>query len=263
MGAGCASIGRKGGAMQIRNSSIADFLRCRRRYYYAWVENLRPIAEEEHLKIGELFHQSLKKYYSAGPEEAIRSLPDSIHAEKVKRLLIAYIEHYKGNDFTPQIAEETFSANLPNGCIFTFTPDLIVKHGDTLAIVEHKTTSRDIDEFTTSLVHYDQQTLRYMAGLRQIGININTVIFNVVQITGPEFVRREVQRDERLIEKAWQELLVIAEEVRKEKVFLMSYNELCRYCPYEVLCLAEKTGLDSTIIKEGYFIKEEHEGIQA
>ncbi len=68
-----------------RGTEITDFLRCRKRYDYAWNQNLEPKQRNEKLTIGSAIHKFLELWYSD------RRALDAIEAMRVYIMDIAMI----------------------------------------------------------------------------------------------------------------------------------------------------------------------------
>lgn len=52
--------------VKVRNSERQSFLTCRQQWYWAWVDNLKPIEEQPALEFGDYVHQALAAYYKKG-----------------------------------------------------------------------------------------------------------------------------------------------------------------------------------------------------
>lgn len=52
--------------VKFRNSERSDFLTCRQKWYWGWVDSLTPIEDQPPLEFGDYIHQALAAYYKRG-----------------------------------------------------------------------------------------------------------------------------------------------------------------------------------------------------
>jgi hypothetical protein len=105
---------------------------------------------------------------------------------EVERMMLAYLYEYKDEDKEWEVlfVEETFRVNHPNGNVFEFKPDLVVRDHATDQVIcwDHKTTkSIPSAEFRMS----DLQSGLYPWGLRLAGIEVDSFGFNYIRTKPP------------------------------------------------------------------------------
>jgi len=178
-----------------RGTEITDFLRCRKRYDYAWNQNLEPKQRNEKLTIGSAIHKFLELWYSdrraLDAIEAMRvyimdnsegldemQLQDMI--ELATGVCTNYIATYGFDDtWTVRGVEVPFSVQLDDNTNYTGTIDLIVEDEDGhIWFVDHKTTA-SIDIFDKNS-DMDRQISRYWWALQQLGYNVHGFIYNII-----------------------------------------------------------------------------------
>ena len=178
-----------------RGSEINDFLRCKKRYDYAWNQNLVPKQRNEKLTTGSAIHKFLELWYAEHrASEALEAMEqyiienseglDELQLSDMKELCrnicVHYVQHYgMDSNWTVKAVELPFSVQLDSITNYIGTIDLIVEDEDGKTwFVDHKTTaSIDIYDKNSDM---DRQISRYWAALEKLGYKIEGFIYNIV-----------------------------------------------------------------------------------
>lgn len=179
-----------------RGSEVTDFLRCRKKYQYGWIQNLQPKQKNDKLTIGSAIHKFLEVWYTTYREsEAIVAMVDYIYencdgleqmqiddmCELAKKVCENYVAHY-GHDtgWTVKAIEMPFNIHLEGRINYTGTIDLLVEDEDgKLWIADHKTTANlDIYDKNSDM---DRQISRYWYAIeRYLDVKIEGFIYNII-----------------------------------------------------------------------------------
>jgi RecB family exonuclease len=181
--------------IDFRGSEVTDYLRCRKRYEYAWIQNLEPKQRNEKLTIGSAIHKFLELWYSEHRAlEAIDAMVQYIYdntrdmdqteaddlCELARNICVNYVQYYgMDHNWTVKGVELPFSVQLNSEINYIGTIDLLVEDEDgKLWIVDHKTTaSIDIYDKNSDM---DRQISRYWASLEKLGYRIEGFIYNII-----------------------------------------------------------------------------------
>jgi hypothetical protein len=176
----------------IRGSEYADFLRCRRRWNWAWNEQLKPKKLNDKLFIGTLIHKWLEVYYETNDLleadkamqkmylEADTQYSDPVEMQELWELATAVTRNYvdtwyeEDQKYKVIATELQFMVKLDNDICFTGTIDLVLE--DELGNVwfsDHKTTTSLEKYEKNSLM--DRQISRYWWALQQIAAGVGRV----------------------------------------------------------------------------------------
>ena len=139
--------------MRISASKVKCYKSCKRAYYFRYVEELVPVETAQPLVDGSNYHAMIEQLYKNGWFEA-----DVENNPKIAAMAMAY-EKYIYPQFKVQAAEETFEYKLNNNVDLVGRFDGIAEDG---LIVEHKTTSADVDDEYVYNLQWDEQILTYM-----------------------------------------------------------------------------------------------------
>jgi hypothetical protein len=158
-----------------RGTEITEFLRCPKRYDYAWVQNLEPKQRNEKLTIGSAIHKYLESLYRFLDHKQAKSTmleylqQESALAEEqfeeMKDLCLNICENYFMTyqldlSWAGLLVESEFKIALDDETNYIGTVDLLVKDKDGLIwLVDHKTTNQ-IDIFDKNS-DMDRQISRY------------------------------------------------------------------------------------------------------
>lgn len=178
-----------------RGSEVTDYLRCKKRYNYAWVQELQPKQRNEKLTIGSAIHKFLELWYSEyRASEAIEAMIEYIYdntadmediarddmAKLAQNICVHYIQNYGMDDkWTVKAVEMPFSVKLNNDVNYIGTIDMLLEdENGRLWFVDHKTTA-SIDIFDKNS-DMDRQISRYWAALEELGYKIEGFIYNII-----------------------------------------------------------------------------------
>ena len=141
---------------------------------------------------------------------------------------------------------------------------LIYVNGEPI-LLEHKSMGEpDI----TGLELFDTQTPRYMALLQRVGIPVSKVLYNVLPYKAPyyreKYQRVTIQKTQSEIDFAWDELVDIGSEMLKkyeagttQPVPRGKFSKfVCKFCQYAPICLTERAGHPTDMIKRSRFEAE-------
>ena len=119
--------------MILSATKIKDFKGCKRLYFLKYVEGLTPKAESVALKDGKSYHEKIEEIYNNGYFTPTGDRTDA--------MAMAY-EKYVYPKFKVKKVEEWFDCKLNDKHTLIGRYDVVTEDG---FIVEHKTTSSDID----------------------------------------------------------------------------------------------------------------------
>ena len=237
--------------MKVSISQIRQFKSCRRAYYFKYVEGLEPVEKAEPLEIGSNYHQILEWLYEDGNLDGVEE-----DYSKELAMVVAYWK-YIYPKFKVKAVEEWFEFPLNKNDMLIGKVDGIAEDG---YIVEHKTTSSEINPQYEYNLQWDEQILAYM-----LAYGVNKMYYTVCRKPTIRQKQNETEEDffHRMIE--WYDtdteskiaLILIErteEEIRnfKNQLLLMikeikyptSYYPNClwcnvwgRRCEYSSICL--------------------------
>ncbi len=176
----------------VRGSEYQDFLQCRKKWYYGWVEKITPKRPDGKLFFGTMFHKWLENYYNSNCEKLSADLLTSVwlndqdtkDMEQVeideatallKGVADNYNKTYHENDSKWKIlaTELEFLVKLEEGIFYTGTIDLVYEVDGKIRFADHKTvTSLDMYEEKSKM---DRQISRYWWALKMIAEGIGRV----------------------------------------------------------------------------------------
>lgn len=139
--------------MRISASKVKCYKACKRAYYFRYVEELVPVETAQPLVDGSNYHAMIEQLYKNGWFEA-----DVENNPKIAAMAMAY-EKYIYPQFKVKTAEEWFEYNLTDDVQLVGRFDGIAEDG---LVVEHKTTSADVDDEYVYNLQWDEQILTYM-----------------------------------------------------------------------------------------------------
>ena len=139
--------------IKISASKVRCYKACKRAYYFRYVENLVPVESAQPLVDGRNYHAMLEHMYNDGEFEV-----DIENNPKISAMAKAY-EKYIYPKFYVKNAEQEFEYNLNEDVQLVGRFDGIAEDG---LVVEHKTTSADVDDEYVYNLQWDEQILTYM-----------------------------------------------------------------------------------------------------
>lgn len=138
--------------MNISSSKVKVYKACKRLYFFKYVENLEYIQTIQTLEDGKTYHSKIEQLYNEGDFEIDEENP------KVSAMACAY-QKYIYPQFKVSRAEECFEMKLTPTHTLVGRFDGIADDG---CVVEHKTTSADVDDEYIYNLQWDEQVLNYM-----------------------------------------------------------------------------------------------------
>ena len=172
--------------MRVSNSRIQTYKSCRRKYQLHYIYGLTPVQSAEALERGLSYHELVEQLYRTG-ELVLSGNP------KVDAMATAFDRYIYPNAMA--IAqEEWFSYSTASGNEVVGRIDARAGDG---CLIEHKTTSGEIDEAYWYNLENNEQVLTYMAAY-----DVNTMLYTVCRTptirqkkneTEYEFYRRCVE----------------------------------------------------------------------
>lgn len=137
--------------MKLSNSRIQCFKSCRRAFELKYVEDVVPVQIADSLARGKSYHEKVEAILKG--EEFERDDP------KTDAMALAFQKYILPKLDGIEAVEEWFGKELPDGNLIVGRCDGRLKNG---MIVEHKTTSADLDEAYIAGLQNDEQILTYM-----------------------------------------------------------------------------------------------------
>lgn len=137
--------------MKISTSKIKTYKGCRRLYYFQYIENLECVVKPQAIEEGLNYHDRIDQLYKNG-------YFDCDGTDKNIAMAFAY-EKYIYPQFKVKKSEEWFECNLSDDVVLVGRFDGIAEDG---CIVEHKTTSSEINDEYIYNLQWDEQILNYM-----------------------------------------------------------------------------------------------------
>ena len=133
--------------MKLSVSSIKQFKACRRAYQLRCVYRIIPTELSDALSTGTKYHEHIENIHNTG------IIPEIVDKESAMANAYATYILPQMPEFKPEI---TFEKRISKGKIIVGRMDGVTKN----AIVEHKTTSLNLDEYECGLER-DEQLLMY------------------------------------------------------------------------------------------------------
>lgn len=233
--------------MRISISSVRLFKACRQAYKLRYVEGLIPVQTADALQTGINYHKKI--------EDVCNGCLDVSDLSKESAMAMAY-EKYVMPKFKVKAVEEWLEYDL-DGNTLVGRIDARTENG---ILVEHKTTSQDIDEGYEYDLQWDEQILAYMlmTGSRQMYYTVikKPTIRLKKNESEQEFFDRMVEwydedtdskirvlnimRTDDEIDEFREELLGAVQEVQNVKTYYKNTaycNKWGRRCEYASVCL--------------------------
>lgn len=138
--------------IKLSSSGIKLFKACRRAYQFRYIYDVVPVNTSDALAMGSSYHKILEDLY--GPDHII---PPEVPTTKAEAMAAAYYK-YIYPDMPAYEPEWDFEVSFGRGKRITGRLDGLIP--DMRAIVEHKTTSKNLDEFEFDL-QMDEQIMTY------------------------------------------------------------------------------------------------------
>lgn len=139
--------------MKLSASKIKCYKSCKRAYFFKYIEELVPVQDAEPLVAGKTYHSMIENLYKTGGVEV-----DVENNPKISAMAKAY-EKYIYPKFSVSTTEKEFEFNFSEDISLVGRFDGIADDG---LVVEHKTTSADVDDEYIYNLQWDEQILTYM-----------------------------------------------------------------------------------------------------
>jgi hypothetical protein len=176
-------------------SSISTFMSCRRKYWFQYVEKMKPIRREIPLSLGAAVHAGLEFLFKSG--SGVQMTRDAIHEAVTE----SYTQDELNDSGTePDVAVELVSAfdravdwrskwefirvepkfEVPIGFGRRLIGyyDGIVRVNNALYVLEHKTVKGQVQERRLNHLLWDIQAGLYVASAWEMGIPVIGVLYN-------------------------------------------------------------------------------------
>lgn len=233
---------------KISATKLNCYIACKKKYDFTYNEELQPIQKTEALEIGSNYHEAIANYL----KNKELTMVEDIKIETMRSAFIKYISPQLDKIKDVEVYKEI---QLDNEIQMIGYIDGITENG---IPVEHKTTSKNVDEFYINRLNWDLQVAMYM-----ILNKVNKCIYTVCQKpsirikkdeTEAEFYDRcmqwyedetdkkiglfEVVRTNEELQEKQKEILEIAKEMKNTKLYYRNPNNcMILDCPYSSICL--------------------------
>lgn len=239
--------------MKLSASLVKTYKLCRRKYELKYIEELEPVAKSQALEDGSNYHEMIESLYGDGEKFGYLGGRNP----KICAMAYAYLQYIYRQIPNVQYAEKWFECKLTPKHSIVGRFDAVTEDG---TIVEHKTTSGDVDDEYVYNLQWDEQILTYM-----LATGTTEMYYTVIK--KPTIRQKQNETDEQFYERcvAWyaedtnkkigvikvvrnpqeikehrKNLIAMANEIEKCKHFYRNtmactcYN---RRCEYSSVCL--------------------------
>lgn len=261
----------------VSNTQVTQFAMCKKQHHYRFNMGIEPKPDllSQALYRGIIGHEALEAYYTARMNgESVDSAKKFMmaHLEKellrvtvempedldriqllaaLTKLLDAYVERYRADDFKIIAVEKVFQAPIATNIIYSMKLDLLIQHqsgpyrGD-YEIFDHKFVYnfKDVAE-----LEMDGQMPKYLKTLKENGMTISKGRFNQLRYRGIKdatmdqiFKRTPARLVPAKTETIWKEQIEWAEKIAvfgKHEVLRTLSFVTCRNCYFYEICNAE------------------------
>jgi hypothetical protein len=184
-------------ATAYRGSEVSDYLRCRKKWAWRWIDGYRPKKQNGKLFFGQLMHTYLETLYKTGftmdaTNAAIKFFDENSTGQEQTELdeiwnmfyhvSTGYEDKWLENDSEWEILEVEYEFTIPldENIEYNGTIDLIFRDKKTGKVwfMDHKTTtSLDLYEGNARM---DRQISRYWWALKKLGFDVGGFIYNII-----------------------------------------------------------------------------------
>jgi CRISPR/Cas system-associated exonuclease Cas4 (RecB family) len=248
----------------ISNNSISTYKKCPYKYNLEYIKKIKPIKKSITLYFGVVLHQTLD-YHFSNPSTADETVeyfnsafdgglseqpilwqvngsrkdggdfqdPESVkkYAEKAIR---GYLEAYPERLEVLE-SESDFVYKL-GGIDYTGIIDKIVKMGDKIYVLDHKTAAQKVDE---DYLQIDPQISGYYLGAEALGYKVDGAIYDYIyKHKTPTFQRYFVERTPKQLESFIKNTKQAMKSLREGTIY-QNISRECKTCNYWSYC---KTG---------------------
>jgi len=195
-------------------SSVSMFQTCRRKFKLRQEDCLVPAEKPQALRFGSVTHQWLEVWHQSRDTAAAQAVIDQAYINRGSEpdeksdwhyqtaMLRAYAAQYAVEDFEVVALEQTFSGPLVNpttgrqsrSFIICGKVDGIVRRGDEVMLMEHKTSAQVTGDYIERL-SMDMQILMYSYYAREtMGYPVTSIIYNI--LAKPRLTQSEGETEE-------------------------------------------------------------------
>lgn len=175
--------------MRMSNSGIQCFKACRRKYELKYIENVIPVQNVDALDRGKSYHEKV--------EAILAEQPWSFDNPKTDAMALAFQKYILPQIGKVEAVEEWFYKTLPDGNTVVGRCDGRLADG---RLIEHKTTSGDLDETYIAGLQNDEQILTYMWAY-----DVNNILYTVCKVPTIRLRKDETDDNFRLRCTEWYE----------------------------------------------------------
>lgn len=272
----------------ISNSEVTDYLKCKRKFYYAHILKIKPKSYSKSLTRGIIGHEALAAYYERLREThnyevsktaAMQVLSGYLMSDpEMIQGLMSLISEYSDahqdlDEFEILEVEKSYRMPLGDDLDYAMRLDLLVKYhhgpyaGETV-LIDHKFVYNFWTEDDLTL---NAQIPKYLGTLRVNGYNVNKGIINQLRWrevkSNPERFRKNIIKpSQKEVYNVLQEQATASQEI----ILLKSYDNpedhvlrtmekfTCQHCQFLMLCKVDLTGEDSTVMRRADFMPNDY-----
>ena len=180
----------------LSNSEMRCYRRCVLEHDFSYRQRVRPLARPDALRFGTLVHIGLEVWWktvdlAAAIEAMRRAESDPFELAKAEALLVGYHARWEGEPLAVLAVEAQFECELVNPKTGRASKtrrlggklDAVAQRDDGVWIVEHKTTSEDVEAGSPywQRLRLDSQVSTYFAGAKALGYDVRGCIYDVVR----------------------------------------------------------------------------------
>ncbi|HEX2621413.1 MAG TPA: PD-(D/E)XK nuclease family protein, partial [Phototrophicaceae bacterium] len=231
---------------QFSQSSLQDYVDCRRRFELRYIQQLKypaveaePVAEHErHMELGDEFHRLIHQHQSGVPEALLTA---TIHDEMLQKWWNRYLEYgLKGID-GQRYTEVTLSTSISQFRLIAKYDLLAIDPGRRLVIIDWKTS---LNQPSSERMLRRLQTIVYRYVLAEAG-----QILNEGQAVAPEQIEMmywfteypqhpvKIEYDSQEHREAGEYLRDLIEDIKGRSTFELTDDiSHCKFCIYRSLC---------------------------
>lgn len=171
--------------MRLSNNGLSTFRRCQRNYQYAYIDNAEPLGKSEALQFGSAYHTPLEHLWRNEPlDNALLACAteDPFRTATLRALIMGYDTLWKRDEFETIAVEESFEQPFDRVTIVGRMDAIAKDKEGRIWIVEHKTTSADLDDPTYwQQLRLDPQISMYWRALKKMGLEPYGCLYDVTR----------------------------------------------------------------------------------
>jgi hypothetical protein len=175
---------------------ISTFLACRRKFWFQYVENLRPVRRDRVLSLGSAVHAGIEAILRAGsgchltPTEIGAAIIRTYKPDEVQQAgtdpqvalecCLAFDRAVNWRAWSIREVETEWSVKIGRGRILRGRFDGIIEHNGGLYILEHKTVDGAVSERRLNHLLWDTQASLYVLAARELGHKVAGVMYSFI-----------------------------------------------------------------------------------